>query len=44
LRQLAEEGFGETFMDALALTLYGAMPFPNMENIVDHTTINVFVA
>ena len=44
LRQLAEEGFGETFMDVLALTLYGAMLFPNMENIIDHTTINVFVA
>ncbi|XP_027911440.1 uncharacterized protein LOC114170156 [Vigna unguiculata] len=38
------EGFGETFMDVLALTFYGAMLFPNMENIVDHTAINVFVA
>jgi len=27
-----------------ALTLYGVMLFPNMENIVDHTAINVFVA
>jgi len=31
-------------MDVLALTFYGAMLFPNMENIVDHTAINVFVA
>jgi len=31
-------------MDVLALTLYGAMLFPNMENIVDHNAINVFVA
>ena len=44
LRQLAKEGFRETFMDVLALTLYEAMLFPNMENIIDHTTINVFVA
>ena len=44
MRQLAEEGFGETFMDVLALTLYGVMLFPNMENIVDYTAINVFVA
>jgi len=44
LRQLAKEGFRETFMDVLALTLYEAMLFPNMENIVDHTAINVFLA
>ena len=44
LRQFSEEGIGETFMDVLALTLYRAMLFPNMENIVDHTAINVFLA
>ncbi|XP_027927759.1 uncharacterized protein LOC114184642 [Vigna unguiculata] len=43
LQQLTEEGFGETFMDVLAITLYEAMFFPNMENIIDHTAINVFV-
>jgi len=44
LWQLVEEGIEETFMDVLALTLYKVMLFPNMENIVDHTAINVFVA
>jgi len=41
---LVEEGFGETFMDVVALTIYGTMFFPNMENIIDHITVNVFVA
>jgi len=31
-------------MDVLALILYKVMLFPNMKNVVDHITINLFVA
>ena len=44
LRRLAEKEVGETFMDALTLTLYGVILFPNMENFVDQTALDVFVA
>jgi len=44
LRRLAEKEIGETFMDVLALTLYGVVLFPNMENFVDQAAIDVFVA
>ena len=44
LCRLAEKEIGKTFMDVLALTLYGVMLFPNMENFVDQAAIDVFVA
>jgi len=44
LCHLAEKEIGETFMDVLALTLYGVVLFPNMENFIDQATIDVFVA
>ncbi|XP_027922751.1 uncharacterized protein LOC114180647 [Vigna unguiculata] len=44
LRLLAEKEMGETFMNVLALTLYGVILFPNMENFVDQTALDVFVA
>jgi len=31
-------------MDVLALTLYGVILFPNVEDLVDYATIDVFVA
>jgi len=31
-------------MDVLALTLYGIMLFPNVEDLVDYTAIDVFIA
>jgi len=42
--QLAEEGIEKILMDMLALTLYGVMLFPDMENIIDHIANDVFVA
>jgi len=44
LRRLAEKEVGGTFMDVLALTLYGVILFPNMENFVDQIALDVFVA
>ena len=44
LRQLADEENWETFMDVLTLTLYGITLFPNVEDLVDYATIDVFVA
>ena len=35
LCQLADKDIGETFMDVLALTLYGVMIFPSIDNFVD---------
>jgi len=31
-------------MDVLALTLYGIMLFPNVEDLVDYVAIDVFIA
>jgi len=31
-------------MDVLGLTLYGIMLFPNVEDLVDYTAIDVFIA
>ena len=31
-------------MDVLALTVYGVMLFPNIEDFVDYTTIDIFIA
>jgi len=44
LRQLADKDMGETFMDVLALILYGVMIFPSIDNFVDFSAINVFIA
>jgi len=43
-RRLIEKEIGETFIDVLALTLYGFMLFPYMEIFVDQTAIDVFIA
>jgi len=44
LHQLADRENWETFMDVLALTLYGVMLFPNVEDLVDYVAIDVFIA
>jgi len=44
LYRLAEKEDWGTFMDVLALTLYGIMLFPNLEGFVNYVAINVFVA
>jgi len=44
LHQLADQENWETFMDVLALTLYGIMLFPNVEDLVDYAAIEVFIA
>jgi len=44
LRQLADKHMGETFMDVLKLILYGVIIFPSIDNFVDFSTINVFIA
>jgi len=44
LYRLARKEDWGTFMDILALTLYGIMLFPNLEGFVDYAAINVFVA
>ena len=44
LHQLADQENWETFMDVLALTLYGLMLFPNVEDLVDYAAINAFIA
>jgi len=43
LHQLAAGEKWETFMDVLALILYGVMLFPNVENFVDCVAMNAFV-
>ncbi|XP_052723778.1 uncharacterized protein LOC108344405 [Vigna angularis] len=43
LHRLAEEENWETFMDVLALLLYGVMLFPNVKNFVDYAAMNAFV-
>ena len=43
LHQLAAGEKWETFMDVLALILYGIMLFPNVENFVDCAAMNAFV-
>ncbi|XP_022631552.1 uncharacterized protein LOC106776768 [Vigna radiata var. radiata] len=43
LHRLAEEEKWETFMDVLALILYGVMLFPNIESFVDNAAMNAFV-
>ncbi|KAG2408055.1 uncharacterized protein HKW66_Vig0028770 [Vigna angularis] len=43
LHRLAEEENWETFMDVLALLLYGIMLFPNVKNFVDYAAMNAFV-
>jgi len=44
LHQLADKEDWETFMDVLALVIYGVLVFPNQEDLVDYDTIGVFVA
>ena len=44
LRQLVDKDMGETFMDVLALILYGIMIFPSIDNFVDLSAINVCIA
>jgi len=44
LRQLSDKDMGETFMDVLALILYGLMIFPSIDNFEDFSTINVYIA
>jgi len=41
LHQLADQENWETFMDVLALTLYGIMLFPNVEDLVDYVALQV---
>ncbi|XP_014515652.1 uncharacterized protein LOC106773479 [Vigna radiata var. radiata] len=43
LHRLAEMEKWETFMDLLALILFGVMLFPNIENFVDNAAINAFM-
>ncbi|XP_014521975.1 uncharacterized protein LOC106778515 [Vigna radiata var. radiata] len=43
VHRLVEEEKWETFMDVLALILYGVMLFPNIENFIDSAAINAFV-
>jgi len=43
LRQLADKGTEETFLDVLALILYGVIIFPSIDNFVDLSAINVFI-
>jgi len=42
-RLAGKEDWG-TFMDVLALTIYGIMLFPNLQHFVKYAAINVFVA
>jgi len=44
LCRLAGKEIRETFMDVLALALYGVVLFLSMENFIDQTAIDVFVA
>ncbi|XP_017431748.1 uncharacterized protein LOC108339111 [Vigna angularis] len=44
LHHLASNEEWETFMDVLALTLYGVMLFPKVEDFVDYGAIDIFVA
>ncbi|XP_061338461.1 uncharacterized protein LOC133285268 [Gastrolobium bilobum] len=44
LHHLAEEGEWDTFIDVLALTIYGILIFPNIDEFVDFAAIDVFVA
>jgi len=41
---LDDKDMGETFMDVLALVLYGVMIFPSIDNFVDLSAINIFIA
>jgi len=43
LLQLSIKGDWETFMDVLALTLYGVMVFPNVVHYVDYIAVDIFV-
>lgn len=42
LSQLSEEEDWETFMDVFALTIYGILLFPKVENFMDYDVINAF--
>ncbi|XP_014511407.1 uncharacterized protein LOC106770096 [Vigna radiata var. radiata] len=44
LQHLADKEDWETFMDVLALTVYGIVLFPKIEDFVDPIAIDVFVA
>jgi len=44
LHQLVDQENWETFIDVLALTLYGIMLFPNVEDLVNYAAIDVFIA
>ncbi|XP_027936168.1 uncharacterized protein LOC114191186 [Vigna unguiculata] len=44
LHHLAGKEEWETFMDVLALTLYGIMLFPKIDDFVDYAAMDVFIA
>jgi len=44
LRQLADKKDRETFIDVLAMVIYGILLFPNIEYFVDYVVVDVFVA
>ena len=44
LYQLADKGDLETFVDVLALVVYGVLIFPNHEDLVGYDAIDVLVA
>jgi len=44
LRQLADKKDWETFMDVLAMVIYGVLLFPNVEYFVDYVAVDVFIA
>ena len=44
LCQLVDKDMWETFVDVLTLILYGVMIFPSIDNFVDFSAINVFIA
>jgi len=44
LRQLAHKKDWETFMDVLAMVIYGVLLFSNIEYFVDYVAIDVFIA
>jgi len=44
LRQLADKEDWETFMDVLAMVIYGVLLFPNVEGFVDYVPVDVFVS
>ena len=43
LHQLSNREDWETFMDVLTLAIYGVLLFPNIEDFMDYSAIDVFV-